>query len=246
MNREDYQNLGYQILPIQVSMEDVQRLQDVLNSWRTGGETLNPYGILHNNIYKELPLFYSILEKYNLGKVACELLDCPEIILFQDNLIWKPSGTERRVQWHQDFSYWPLSAGHGATFWVALDDIRQETGALSYIPRSEQWGECRAMNFTNDGISEGQDHLVPLPWEQHEHEQVVMEIKAGQVLAHHPFLAHMSYPNISQDHRRAWSLTWITPDVAWDTEHAPHPYPLFHSVQNGARVEGNDFPRFKR
>ena len=246
MNRDEYQNLGYQILPCRISMEDVEVMRKALDNWRTEDKILNSYGILHNNIYKELPIFQTILEKYKLGKLACELLDIPEIVLFQDNLVWKPPQTLKRVQWHQDYSYWPLSEPWGTTFWVSLDNVNKENGALSYIPKSEQWGECRPMNFVRDGEMEGLEQLKPLPWEEYEEEQVIIEVEVGQILAHHPLCAHMSYPNISQNPRRAWSLTWIRPDVCWDTKHAPHPYPVFHSVENGATVRGNDFPRFWR
>ena len=134
----------------------------------------------------------------------------------------------------------------GVTFWVALDDVTLENGAMAYIPRSQKWGECRAMNFVTDGEVTDQEYLRSLPWKEYENKQEIMAIKVGQVLAHHPLLAHMSYPNISSRPRRAWSLTWITPEVSWNTEHAPHPYPVFHSVENGATVKGNDFPRFWR
>lgn len=246
MNREDYNNLGYQILPQQIAAADIERMKVALAEWKTEESYTNTYGLIQNNIYQELRIFRELMEKYKLGQLACELLDVPEITLFQDNLIWKPSGTVKRVQWHQDFSYWPLSAPSGVTFWIALDDIRKENGALSYIPYSSKWGECRAMNFITEGEMDGQECLSTLPWREHEHEQVIMEIAAGQILAHHPLLAHMSYPNLSPGPRRAWSLMWITPDVCWDIEHAPHPYPVFHSVQNGATLEGKDFPRFLR
>ena len=246
MDREDYRNLGYQILAERLSKDDVRLLQKILVDWKAEDTFLSSYGIIQNNIYKDLSIFREMMKKYRLGALACELLDIPEIVLFQDNLIWKPPQTPKPVQWHQDYSYWPLSAPSGVIFWIALDDVYKENGALSYIPQSERWGECRAMNFITDGEMDGQEDLPSLPWKEHAHEQVIMEIEAGQILAHHPLLAHMSYPNLSQFSRRAWSLMYITPDVCWDTKHAAHPYPVFHSVKNGATLEGDDFPRFQR
>ena len=103
MNRDDYSAVGYQLLPIRMEMEDVVRMREALAEWRTEDKnTSNAYGILHHNIYKEVPLFEMMMEKYKLGQLACELLDIPEIVLFQDNLVWKPPQTLKKVQWHQD------------------------------------------------------------------------------------------------------------------------------------------------
>ena len=246
MKTDEYHRDGYTSLEINIAADDVQLAREKLQEWVGENPETNHYGILRNNAYQHVPFLNTLLKKYKLGKLACQILDRPEIILFQDNLIWKPSGTTQRVEWHQDYSYWPLSAPVGITFWIALDDCTEENGCMRFIPRSHCWGECRSTNFVSpDELSE-QSTLPILPWRKYQSEAISIALKAGQGVAHHPLLAHMSLPNLSAHHRRGWSISWIDPLVLWDPDHAPHPYPIFHNIQKGDTVEGDDFPRFTR
>ena len=79
MNRDDYSAVGYQLLPIRMEMEDVVRMREALAEWRTEDKNIsNAYGILHHNIYKEVPLFEMMMEKYKCWvSWLCELLDIP-------------------------------------------------------------------------------------------------------------------------------------------------------------------------
>lgn len=242
---ERYSNEGYTTLPLTLSTERVTEICGALMPFQQQ-ESTNAYGILRHNVYQEIPLLRQTIDDYNIGGLAAALLEVDEVTLFQDNLIWKPTGTSQSIAWHQDYSYWPLSHPRGVTFWIALDDTTIDNGCMRYVCGSHHWGECQPANFIPHQHTRHLHHLPPLTVDTNTHRCHEVILQAGQTVAHHPLLVHMSHPNLSQRHRRGWSLTWIDSSVRWDPEHAPHPYPVFHPVKKGDTVEGNDFPRYKR
>lgn len=79
----------------------------------------------------------------HLGRLTCAALEIPELALFHDHLLFKPSGGVD-MDWHQNYSYLPLDRPHGMTLWVAQDDITTENGCLYYLFGSRLLGERRA------------------------------------------------------------------------------------------------------
>tara|TARA_E500000331_G_C17109656_1_gene649065 strand:+ start:319 stop:648 length:330 start_codon:yes stop_codon:yes gene_type:complete len=71
----------------------------------------------------------------------------PDIIsdLFGDTVILRHShffvkllGDSKKVSWHQDESYWPLSKCRLVSAWLAIDDLDQDNGAMLVIPGSHK------------------------------------------------------------------------------------------------------------
>ena len=67
---------------------------------------------------------------------------------------------------------------------------------------------------------------------------------SGSAWLHNPLIWHRSAPNRSDRPRRAWSLTWVSPDVRWDPAHSAHPFNTFRNPVAGSPLEV-DFPRFR-
>ena len=202
------------------------------------------YGILANQAWTWHEGFAALVRGGRLAALARELLQTEEVVFFQDNLVWKPPGTTTRLEWHQDYSYWPLDAPRGVTLWLALDDADPENGCLHYLPGTHLEGERQPADFIRDAGQPPRSGLLPLDWEQREHEAVAAPARAGELLAHDPLVWHMSPVNRSALQRRAWSLTWISAEVRWAPDHAPHPFHYLLQPAPGARVEGPWFPRF--
>ena len=70
------------------------------------------------------------------------ILDPVQDLLGEDLVLWgthfflKEPGDSKRVSWHQDASYWPLSPSKTVTVWLAIDDADAGNGAMQVIPRS--------------------------------------------------------------------------------------------------------------
>ena len=65
-------------------------------------------------------------------------------------MLIKPPGSEKagRVGWHQDRQYWQRDEGL-FTAWIALDDVKEESGPMQLVPGSHCWGFLGEDDFFN-------------------------------------------------------------------------------------------------
>ncbi len=95
---------------------------------------------------------YSIVTAHLRHRRVYDLLTNPRIValvkdLLGENVIgWgshffcKLPGDGKRVSWHQDSSYWPLSHSKTVTAWLAIDDADVENACMRFIPVRTFWG----------------------------------------------------------------------------------------------------------
>lgn len=243
---------GYCVLPPLVDAATLTALRADLEGLHLRDPATNAYGILRHNLWRDLPAFRALLLGGALAEVARALTGAQEIVFFQDNLIWKPPGTRARLEWHQDYAYWPLDRPDGLTLWLALDDADEANGCLRYVPGTHLLGERAPTDFVARAPLPVSAQAVAAdlpPLDAGDAEGEAAPVVAGGALAHHPLTWHMSGPNTTGSRttgrpRRAWSLTWLSPAVRWATGHAPHPYNYFLAPTDGAPVTGELFPRF--
>ncbi|MEC7987960.1 MAG: phytanoyl-CoA dioxygenase family protein [Myxococcota bacterium] len=227
--QQHYESEGFVTLPPLLSLQTCKRLNaSLLNARADAFFDKTGFGFLGQNAFASLPAFYDALWENPIAEYACMLLKSEEVLLFQDLIIWKPPFSElpihppRTVEWHQDYSYWPLRRPSGITIWIALDDSTPDNGAVFYIPKSHRWGECQATLYSQNESYTDNSSLPVLSVEEQSKEPI--SCQAGSAIAHHPLCCHMSPVNQSERHRRAWSLTFLKPDAQWDPTHAPHPH----------------------
>jgi ectoine hydroxylase-related dioxygenase (phytanoyl-CoA dioxygenase family) len=223
--------------------DTLDRVRTAMDREGTVESVANPYGVIRHNPWTRHSELRETLHSSAITRVIGALLESSEVIPFQDVLVSKPDGTTSRVEWHQDFAYWPLSAPHGLTLWIALDDADVENGCLHYIPGTHILGECQPTDFVIGAVQALRTGLPPLNAPERESEAVAVALTAGEALVHHPLIWHMSPPNMSGRPRRAWTSSWIHPDVRFDPAHAPHPFTHELGLRLGDAVVGELFPR---
>lgn len=179
-----------------------------------------------------------------LAAIARAALDCAELVLFQDHVIAKPPGTALEVRWHQDYAYWPLDAPAGLTLWVTCDDADDTSGCLRYLPGTHHLGERRASDFVAGAGQPGDAALPALEADDRAAEAIAAPALAGDALVHDPLVWHMSPPNRSPRWRRAWSLSFVRPEVRWAPRHCPHPFTASLGPRTGDPLDPARFPRF--
>lgn len=131
----------------------------------------------------------------------------PDILLWASNFFIKEPMTADYVSWHQDATYWGLSANDVCTAWVALGDAPVESGAMKFLPGSHQQ-PIQEHNDTfdeNNLLTRGQEIAVDVP----DGEGVDVPLKAGQMSLHHVLLVHGSEPNRTNDRRIGLALRYI-------------------------------------
>jgi phytanoyl-CoA hydroxylase len=225
-----------------LSKEEAGKLKEAAEHFAINQSTPGPYGQICHNPWPQVRLLEDTIRN-RLAAIAAASLQARDVTLFQDVLIDKPPGSGA-VQWHQDYSYWPLDSPRGITFWIALEDADAANGCLHYIPETHLLGEKHPANFFTEAEQPRRPDLEPLDPESRQDAIISMPARAGEVLAHDPLTWHMSPPNTSNRHRQAWSITFVGPDVRWAPDHAPHPFNYDLQPRPGSRLEGELFPHF--
>lgn len=202
----------------------------------------NPYGVIVNDLWRQEPRVAELLLSSCMGRVAAALLGTAQAALFQDNLVWKTPDAAR-IEWHQDYSYMPVSEPAAVTLWLSLDAATPETGCLHYLPGTHTLGERAPADFIRGAGQPQRSDLPALDWEQRLDQVVPMPTRPGELLAHHPLVWHMSPQNRSAVQRRALSVNWLAPRVRWMPSQAPHPFNYALQPQDGEALSQQRFPR---
>ncbi|MEZ4713964.1 MAG: phytanoyl-CoA dioxygenase family protein [Caldilineaceae bacterium] len=145
------------------------------------------------------------------------VLDYVQDLLGENLVCWathyfaKMPGDGKRVSWHQDASYWPLTPSKTVTVWLAIDDVDVENGAMQVIPGSHVHGQ---LDFEEAGAEENSvlSQSVRSP-ESYGEAPVAFEMKAGQISLHTDLLLHGSEPNLSNRRRCGLTMRFVSPDV---------------------------------
>jgi ectoine hydroxylase-related dioxygenase (phytanoyl-CoA dioxygenase family) len=144
---------------------------------------------------------YDILTDPRIVRHIKDLLG-DDVVAWGSHFFCKMPGDGKRVSWHQDSSYWPLTPSMAVTAWLAIDDASVENACMRYIPGSHHLGhltytlsEGDEANVLNQTVA-GADTLG---------EPVNVELKAGEISIHSDLLLHGSEAN--QSNRRRCGLT---------------------------------------
>uniref|UniRef100_Q020L8 Phytanoyl-CoA dioxygenase n=1 Tax=Solibacter usitatus (strain Ellin6076) TaxID=234267 RepID=Q020L8_SOLUE len=133
-----------------------------------------------------------------------------DIVAWGSHFFCKMPGDGKRVAWHQDASYWPLTPSKAVTIWLAIDDASVENACMRYIPGSHLLGhltyrlsETDEANVLNQTV-EGVEQLAPA---------VDVELQAGEISLHSDLLLHGSEANNSSRRRCGLTLRYCPADV---------------------------------
>lgn len=230
---------GFAPVPALVAPGALAELRDAIDAL-CAGRRPGAHGHIVHDARRRSPALAAIIPA--AAEVARACLGAAEVVLFQDHVIAKPPGTAGAVEWHQDYVYWPLDAPSGVTMWLACDDADDDSGCLRYLPGTHRLGERRAADFVAGAGQSGNAALEPLDAAARAAEAVAVPVAAGDALIHHPLVWHMSPANRSSRQRRAWSLSFVRPEVRWAPGHCPHPLTLALGARAGDALDPARFP----
>jgi non-heme Fe2+,alpha-ketoglutarate-dependent halogenase len=165
---------------------------------------------------------YSISTAHLKYGAVYDLLTAPRIVavvkdVLGENVIgWgshyfcKMPGDGKRVSWHQDASYWPLTPSKAVTVWLAIDDADMENACVRFLPGSHLFGhltwhlsETDESNVLNQTVAGVERFGAPFD----------SVLKAGEASLHSDLLLHESEANQSNRRRCGLTLRYCTPDV---------------------------------
>ena len=172
---------------------------------------------------------YSISSAHLKHGVAYDILTEPRIVAYVQDLLgenvigWgshffcKMPHDGKKVAWHQDASYWPLTPTKTCTVWLAIDDADPENANMQFLPGSHVYGH---IEYEKSGADEGNvlDQTVP-NIEQYGN-PVDDALEAGEMSIHADLLLHGSEANDSDRRRCGLTLRYCAADVkahlGWD------------------------------
>jgi non-heme Fe2+,alpha-ketoglutarate-dependent halogenase len=143
--------------------------------------------------------------------VACvkDLLG-ENVIAWGSHFFCKMPGDGKRVSWHQDSSYWPLTPSKAVTVWLAIDDADAGNACMRFIPGTHHFGhltyqlsENDEANVLNQTVADAEKFGEP----------VNDELRAGEISIHSDLLLHGSEANESDRRRCGLTLRYCPADV---------------------------------
>src|SRR5579863_2257128 len=135
----------------------------------------------------------------------------PNLLCWNTNFFIKEAETPSFVSWHQDSTYWGLSAPDVCTAWVALTPSNLANGAMAVIPATHTRDQIphRDTFDRHNLLTRGQEIAV----EVDEGEAVPLVLKPGEMSLHHVRLVHGSPPNPSGDRRIGFAIRYIPTSI---------------------------------
>jgi non-haem Fe2+, alpha-ketoglutarate-dependent halogenase len=127
------------------------------------------------------------------------------VIAWGSHFFCKMPGDGKRVSWHQDSSYWPLTPSMAVTAWLAIDDASIENACMRYIPGSHHLGH---LTYTLSENDEGNVLNQTVVDAETLGEPVNVQLKAGEISIHSDLLLHGSEANQSSKRRCGLTLRY--------------------------------------
>lgn len=179
--------------------------------------------------------------------VAADLYGADAVNFYFDQLFWKEPGSGKRTAFHQDESYFNCTGDQCCTFWVSVDRVTRETGAMGYVRGSHRWGRQFAANsFVSQKLLPGAvgEQIPDIEGNEDEFDIVYYDYEPGDVLVHNYRTLHGSTGNVSASTpRRSFAVRYTGEDVRYfQRPGAPGEAPASAVLKDGDKLDSPDFP----
>ncbi|MEZ4728811.1 MAG: phytanoyl-CoA dioxygenase family protein [Caldilineaceae bacterium] len=149
-----------------------------------------------NGWHKHCAGLYDLVTNSRILDYVQDLLG-PDLVLWGTHYFAKLPGDGKRVSWHQDASYWPLTPSKTVTVWLAIDDAGCGKWCDAGDPGSHRHGQVA---FQQSSAEENNVlYQTVTDAERYGEPPVLLALNAGQMSLHTDWLLHDS----SQTTRRA-------------------------------------------
>jgi ectoine hydroxylase-related dioxygenase (phytanoyl-CoA dioxygenase family) len=212
----------------------------------------NGEGKFHGNlrIWQNDEVFGDFCHKSVLPHLARQFFDSESINLFYDQLFVKEPGTTNPTRWHNDQPYWAVRGWDVISFWMSLDPVTEDSGALKFIRGSHKWnrwfqperfGDTKA----TDDYEKNEDY-EPMPdidAALDEYDIVSWDLEPGDVYVFHGLTVHGAGGNLRQDRRRrGYTVRYTGDDAFYDTRPGTSVPLRDENLKDGDRLKGPVFP----
>lgn len=253
--RRDFERDGVVFLPSLVEEHWLARLREAIErDIRDPGPCFHGYqlaggGRFHGNmrLWEHDADFADYCRESALPAAAAALLGVERIQLYYDQLFVKEPGTDAPTRWHNDQPYWPIRGEPIVSFWLALDSVGRESGALEFVRGSHCWGRW----FQPEPFAEGgtpytkNPDYVPIPdidAERYAYEFLTWDMEPGDVVAFHALTVHGGPANVSGNRRRGYTVRYSGPGMTYYEGPGTSPFLDDPTLSHGDAIEGVRYP----
>jgi hypothetical protein len=152
---------------------------------------------------------YDILTESRIVAVVKDLLG-ENVVAWGSHFFCKMPHDGKRVAWHQDASYWPLSPSKAVTVWLAIDDADVENACMRFVSGSHHFG-----HLTYRESSPAEHNVLDQTIENVEQFGTPVDdvLRAGEISLHSDLLLHGSEANDSDRRRCGLTLRYCAAEV---------------------------------
>jgi len=202
---ERYRRDGY-LAPIAVTdeteMAEHRARLDAIEAGRPGGR-ISP---VHNvKIHLLAPYLWDLVRHPAVVDPVESLLG-PDILCWAAGFFDKRPDSPQHVPWHQDATYWGLSAPEAVTAWIAFTPSTRANGCMRVSPGTHNAAFVHADTGDNTAMLPGREKVQVEVDEAH---AVDIELRPGEMSLHDVLLVHGSRANSSAQRRCGLSIRYI-------------------------------------
>jgi len=158
------------------------------------------------------PEFQNTIFETNALAIATQLLG-PAATFREDHAILKPAHHGAPTPWHQDEAYWDPNFEYASvSFWMPLQAATIENGCMEFIPQESDMAVLPHRSIGGDPRVHGLETTCKIDTSK----AVACPIPAGGVTIHKSRTLHYAGPNKSGMPRRAYILSFSTPQLHRD------------------------------
>jgi len=206
---DDYNSQGY-LMPFDGLQEGEARelrafFDGVLAAFIELGRTSYSISTAHLRFKR----IYELVQHPAIVSAVSDLLG-PNVVCWGSHFFCKMPKDGKRVPWHQDSTYWPLSPTKTVTVWLAIDDADPENANMKFIPRSHLHG---LIDYDETQEADTVLDLAVKNPQSYGDSEVDVALKAGQFSMHSDLLLHGSEANQSDRRRCGLTIRYAAADV---------------------------------
>jgi ectoine hydroxylase-related dioxygenase (phytanoyl-CoA dioxygenase family) len=147
------------------------------------------------------------------ARVAADLLGVEHVRLYHDQALCKEPGGGR-TPWHQDQYYWPIDTDRTITMWMALVDIPEEVGSMTFASGSHRLGDLRGRSISDQSDVEFAALVEARGLPTHTYGAMA----AGDATFHTGWTIHSAGPNPSDRLRTVMTVIYVADGAGVLTE----------------------------
>ena len=182
----------------------------------------------------------------NIGNIASQLMSSKKVNIFQEHVLIKEIGSQKKTPWHQDQSYYCVEGKQNVSFWIPLDKVLKNSSP-EFIGESHKWKDkfLPTKFFGNSYTHEDKEFkkIPNIEKIRNKYNIFSFNLNLGDIIAFNFATVHGAPGNKNLISRRAFSARFMGDDARYvkrKGEMSP-PFPNL-KLKNGQKMDCATFP----